>query len=123
MTMTKPPVTVLNTLNLSQQDFDNLVTVIAESLNGSKNHPNHSGPRFVTVPKSEKSVPSHKLHLPIPAALEALPDSDPRVIAWVMTEINRAEYKPGVYRKPMNEFPFNSQNGTTLTFKTHKHIN
>jgi hypothetical protein len=121
MTMTKPPLAVPNTLNLSQQDFDNLVAVIADSLNGSKNHPNHFGPRFVMIPKSEKGLPDKKLDLPIPAALEALPDSDPRVISWVMSQIMFSAYKPEIYRKQANELLTNQETGTTLTFKSHVH--
>ena len=106
---------------MSEREFDNLVTVIADALNGSRHHHNRSGPRYFTIPASDKGgLPRRELHLQIPASLEGQSDTSPQVTSWIMAAIYSDEYKPGIYRKT-TDFPNNSQTGTLTAFRSHRH--
>jgi hypothetical protein len=109
-----------NTLNLSKQDFDNLVAVISDSIHVPMKHQNTAGQRFVTVTiyRNGKRV-GHDIQLP--DALQSLSDKDPRVVSWAAGEALAVHYKPQVYRKTTTDLQLENRIGGEISFRSHTH--
>jgi hypothetical protein len=108
----------LNPLNMSATDLASLAAIVQATMSNSQSQPVHAGERYISIRRSSLNL-GGPLHLKVPYVLESLPDTDPRIISWVMSNIYEAAYKPGFYRANTTDVSLVNDKNTLLHFTSH----